>query len=57
MTIFRHTLMIGFTDKDVMKAQVHTFLAWQDEPGRPMGESITRRYFQIDAPKALNFVE
>ena len=57
MTIFRHTLMIGFTDKDVMKAQVHTFLAWQDEPGRPMGESITRRYFQINVPKALNFVE
>jgi hypothetical protein len=36
---------------------VHTFLAWQEEPGRPMGESITRRYFQIDAPEALNFVE
>jgi hypothetical protein len=46
-----------FADKDVIKAQVHTFLAWQDEPGRPMGESITRRYFQTDAPEALNFVE
>lgn len=46
-----------FAEKDLIKAQVHTFLAWQDEPGRPMGESITRRYFQIDAPEALNFVE
>jgi len=46
-----------FADKDIIKAQVHTFLAWQDEPGRPMGESITRRYFQTDAPEALNFVE
>lgn len=46
-----------FADKDIIKAQIHTFLAWQDEPGRPMGESITRRYFQIDAPDALNFVE
>lgn len=46
-----------FADKDIIKAQVHTFLAWQDEPGRPMGESITRRYFQTDAPDALNFVE
>lgn len=46
-----------FAEKDIIKAQVHTFLAWQDEPGRPMGESITRRYFQIDAPEALNFVE
>ena len=46
-----------FADKDIIKAQVHTFLAWQDEPGRPMGESITRRYFRIDAPEALNFVQ
>ncbi len=46
-----------FAEKDSIKAQVHTFLAWQDEPGRPMGESITRRYFQIDAPEALHFVE
>lgn len=46
-----------FADKDIIKAQVHTFLAWQDEPGRPMGESITRRYFQIDAPEALNFID
>ncbi|MGC2238758.1 MAG: DUF3226 domain-containing protein [Pyrinomonadaceae bacterium] len=45
-----------FAAKDIIKAQVHTFLAWQDEPGRPMGESITRRYFQIDAPEAINFV-
>ena len=46
-----------FADKDIIKAQVHTFLAWQDEPGRPMGESITRRYFQTDAPDAINFVD
>jgi len=46
-----------FAEKDIIKAQVHTFLAWQDEPGRPMGESITRRYFQIDAPEALSFVD
>jgi hypothetical protein len=23
------------------KARVHTYLAWQDEPGKPMGQSIT----------------
>lgn len=46
-----------FADKDIIKANVHNFLAWQDEPGRPMGESITRRYFQPDAPEALNFVD
>ncbi len=46
-----------FAEKDVIKAQVHTFLAWQDEPGRPMGESITRRYFQTDAPEAIKFTD
>lgn len=46
-----------FADKDIIKAKVYTFLAWQDEPGRPMGESITRRYFQTDAPDAINFVD
>ena len=46
-----------FADKDIIKAKVHTFLAWQDEPGRPMGESVTRRYFQTDAQEALNFIE
>jgi hypothetical protein len=45
-----------FAEKDISKAQIHTFLAWQEEPGRPMGESITRRYFQPDAPDAQNFV-
>jgi hypothetical protein len=45
-----------FAEKDLIKAQIHTFLAWQDEPGRPMGESITRRYFQPNAPQAQNFV-
>lgn len=45
-----------FAEKDLIKAQIHTFLAWQDEPGRPMGESITRRYFQPKAPEAQNFV-
>jgi hypothetical protein len=45
-----------FAKKDIIKAQVHTFLAWQEGPGRPMGASITRRYFQPGAPDALNFV-
>ncbi len=45
-----------FAEKDLIKAQVHTFLAWQDEPGRPMGESITRRYFKPDAPEAQKFI-
>ncbi|MBF0183069.1 MAG: hypothetical protein HQM06_01590 [Magnetococcales bacterium] len=28
------------------KAVLHTYLAWQDEPGMPMGQSITRQVLQ-----------
>lgn len=27
-----------------MKAIIHTWLAWQAEPGRPMGQAITKRF-------------
>jgi hypothetical protein len=38
------------------KAQIHTFLAWQEEPGSPMGLAIKKRYLQPDAPQANAFV-
>jgi hypothetical protein len=31
------------------KACVHTWLAWQEEPGTPMGQAITARYLDADA--------
>ncbi|MDR1962213.1 MAG: hypothetical protein LBQ50_00340 [Planctomycetaceae bacterium] len=30
------------------KARIHTWLAWQDEPGSPLGQSITKRYLSTD---------
>lgn len=30
------------------KASIHTWLAWQESPGRPMGSSITKRYLTTD---------
>ena len=27
------------------KALIHTWLAWQEEPGKPLGTAITARYF------------
>lgn len=30
------------------KAQIHTWLAWQEEPGTPMGLAITKRYLDAD---------
>lgn len=39
------------------KAFIHTWLAWQQRPGRPMGQSITARVLQLDNPLAIFFVE
>ena len=36
-----------FTEPDFIKAHVHTWLAWQAEPGVPMGQAITRRFLDI----------
>ncbi|MGP0065521.1 MAG: DUF3226 domain-containing protein [Isosphaeraceae bacterium] len=33
------------------KAWVHTWLAWQDDPGTPLGQAITKRYFESDGPQ------
>ena len=41
-----------FPAHDRMKAMMHTWLAWQHEPGRPMGQAITKRFLDPDAPSA-----
>jgi hypothetical protein len=33
----------------LMKAKMHTWLAWQEEPGAPIGLALTRRYLDGDA--------
>jgi hypothetical protein len=38
------------------KAFVHTWLAWQEEPGKPMGLAITKRYLDPTSPQADVFV-
>lgn len=37
------------------KAVVHTFLAWQNEPGRPIGQAITAGALRPDTATALQF--
>lgn len=37
------------------KAVVHTYLAWQDEPGKPLGQSITAQALRPDQPLAKSF--
>ena len=39
------------------KAKIHTYLAWQKEPGCPIGLSITKHVFDPNHPAAQNFVQ
>jgi hypothetical protein len=34
------------------KAIIHTWLAWQEKPGKPIGTAITARYLDPDVPQA-----
>ncbi|MFP4395550.1 MAG: DUF3226 domain-containing protein [Anaerolineales bacterium] len=45
-----------FSDVDIAKVYVHTWLAWQEEPGRPLGQAITAKYLDAHAPHALRLV-
>jgi hypothetical protein len=38
------------------KALIHTWLSWQEDPGTPMGSSITKRYLTTDAQICNTFV-
>ncbi len=45
-----------FAPQDQIKATLHTWLAWQKEPGRPYGTAIKARYFGNNSPVAIDFV-
>lgn len=38
------------------KALIHTWLAWQEEPGRPMGTAITARFLDYDVAQVSDLV-
>lgn len=44
-----------FGPTDTQKANIRTWLAWQEEPGTPLGLAITRRYLDPDSPAAAQF--
>ena len=45
-----------FPAKDVKKAVLHAWLAWQKKPGRPYGAAIQAHYFREDSEAAERFV-
>ena len=46
-----------FDDLKRPKAQIHTWLAWQEEPGKPLGQAISARYLDPHLPMADVFVQ
>jgi len=45
-----------FKETYLSKAHVHTWLAWQEEPGTRMGETFKKRYLDPNHPQATAFV-
>ncbi|MGH2495980.1 MAG: DUF3226 domain-containing protein [Ktedonobacteraceae bacterium] len=45
-----------FRNAHESKARIHTWLAWQKEPGKPMGQAITARYLDADALHARQLI-
>ncbi|MDR3358351.1 MAG: hypothetical protein LBN96_05800 [Desulfovibrio sp.] len=45
-----------FKDTYLSKAQIHTWLAWQEEPGTLMGGTFSRKYLDPNHPQAAAFV-
>ncbi|MBA2287640.1 MAG: hypothetical protein H0W02_19360 [Ktedonobacteraceae bacterium] len=46
-----------FPSTQEMKAKMHTWLAWQEEPGKPMGLAITKQYLDANAPQAQQIIK
>jgi hypothetical protein len=47
----------SFKDAHLSKAIIHTYLAWQNEPGRPLGQAVTMQALKPDTPNAIRFMD
>jgi hypothetical protein len=45
-----------FVDTYHSKALIHTWLAWQEEPGKPLGAAIRDHYLDADKELAIQFL-
>lgn len=46
---------VRFTDVSEPKAKIHTWLAWQAEPGKPLGQAVSARYLDANLPGGDHF--
>ena len=56
-TVSAKKLGAAFSDAKQRKAVLHTWLAWQKNPGVPYGLAVKAHYFQHDSPAARAFVD
>ncbi len=47
----------SFKEVHFSKAVIHTYLAWQDEPGKPLGQAVTAQVLQPDTLTAKAFID
>ena len=45
-----------FKDVHIAKAEIHTWLAWQESPGSPMGQALTKKYLSTDKEVCKRFL-
>lgn len=45
-----------FPESRLAKARIHTWLAWQEEPGTALSAAITKNYLRVNSPNALVFL-
>jgi hypothetical protein len=45
-----------FKEAQTTKAEIHTWLAWQDEPGRQLHQAVKERLLNPNAPYARPFL-
>jgi hypothetical protein len=46
-----------FSNSVCAKALLHTWLAWQKEPGKPYGQAVTARYLDASLPAGKDFAD
>lgn len=45
-----------FREAYISKVHIHTWLAWQKEPGKPLGQAITAKYLDASVPHAQQLI-
>ena len=57
ITILEERSLQQYIPNHRAKALIHTWLAWQEDPGTPLGQAITKRYLTTDTALASQLVQ